>query len=159
MKRISAFTLTELLVAMIISSMAVMGAQAAYEFSIVGYQSYSKVNNEIADLVLFNAVLKRDIRNSVHALRTEDRLELRMTEHKSIFYRWDKTWIERESDGQRDTFRLTLQHWKLEHLLVEVDRGPLVTGVEYQAMLNGEVLNYQVFKHYSAHQKMQTNFE
>lgn len=155
MRRIKGFTLAELLIAMIISSIAVLGAQSAYQFTIKSFLSHKAIDGAISNLVSFNAVIKRDLDKSMSVFRSENGFKLEMQDDENILYNISKTWIERYSQGQRDTFRLPTQNWSYTRTNTITDHDSLISGVAYQARLNGEMLNYYLSKHYSAFELMQ----
>jgi prepilin-type N-terminal cleavage/methylation domain-containing protein len=152
-KRIRAFTLIELVVAMLISSIVVIVAFTGYEIIAGQYVDYRKKSNEITKSFLLNNLLAKDFLNSELALiNPNGDLIFKFKATPEVDYQFRENYIIRVfTTTLQDTFFIPSQN------IVKRFQGDSLTGnralidnLSFSAKVLDEKVYYQFAKEYGA---------
>jgi prepilin-type N-terminal cleavage/methylation domain-containing protein len=148
-KRIKAFTLLELLVAMAITGLVVSIAGLAYNMLGRQFHTYKKESNEIASVFSFDSRLRTDILDAMHITWEENKLLLHRSEKEKLEYRFSGGYILRNDGARTDTFHIIPADIKLLYIGEEQEYGT-VDEVYFEAEVLGEHEIFHYIKSYSA---------
>lgn len=150
MKKLKAFTLTELLVAMVVSAIVIAVAYQIYSIASMQFGEYKKVNDKISNEVVLKGLLNMDFFTSTAVLqRSENSIEI----HKQdtlIEYAWNEFFVLRTKNNMRDTFFLEVESSELRFKNKAQKQGGLVDELELVSKDSGAERVFCFFKEYSA---------
>ncbi len=150
MKRLPAFTLTDVIVTMIIS-MLVMGiAFSVFRFAYDQINRYQKANDDYKELFQLYNVMQEDFQCSSECNYHRNELQMLMQEgYKEYFYTLSNDMVIRKTDISSDTFRINT-----ENIVVKFDNEEQISGmideIDFDVSLKGITLPYKFVKEYSA---------
>lgn len=150
MKKLRAFTLLELLIGMIISSIVIGFGYAGYTLIYERYLNYNQTKKGIIDVIQLNSVLNNDFINAESAQFGTDKLILYYETAPRKEYDFKEKYILRKDGEQTDTF-------KLEAATIIAGSGTggeqielLVTELSFDAVIHQEKMHFHFVKNYSA---------
>jgi prepilin-type N-terminal cleavage/methylation domain-containing protein len=152
-KRIRAFTLIELVVAMLISSIVVIVAFTGYEIIAGQYVDYRKKSDEITKSFLLNSLLAKDFLNSeLILLNPNGDILFKFNNAPEVDYQFKEAYIIRIfANSLQDTFFIPSQN------IVKRFQGDSLTGnqalidnLSFSAKVLDEKVYYQFGKEYGA---------
>ncbi len=109
MKRIPAFTITDLIVTMIISMLVVGIAFTIFRFTYNQLYRYSEMNDEYKELYQFYAVMQEDFQRASEISYSPGELQMLMLAGKEYRYILSDDYIIRETNIKADTFHINTQ--------------------------------------------------
>lgn len=152
MKKIKAFTLLELLIGMIISTLVVGFSMMSYFIIYEQYLNYKSVKQTISDVMLMNTVIASDFTNA-QTITAIDNNELNFNNENNttIQYHFASEFITRQEDQIIDTFKIALNN-KLPVFLLEKENEPtnLLSTFSFDAKVLGETEHFNFTKNYAA---------
>lgn len=104
-QKLKAFTLMELLIGMIVSSIVIAIGYSTYAIIYKQFSSYKLVKNQVVECMQLNTVLQNDIQGAEFVFFNEDQLKLDSGD-KMISYHFMDSLIVRDANEQADTFKL-----------------------------------------------------
>ncbi len=151
MQKFKAFTLIELLIGMIISSIVITFCYMSYTMISKQYMNYKLIKEELVDALQFNSILNNDIEkaNSIHF--NENKLII-VTEFNEILeYNFVERYILRNSDAVVDTFNLMPVNVAPNFVLNDGDaENKLLVSFSFDAEVLGELEHFEFHKTYDA---------
>lgn len=151
MKRLKAFTLIELLIAMVVGGIVIGGAFEVYLFSSRQFLKYKASNEEITRIVMLDGILHSDFFNSTSVVRKSDNCMEMKSSDKVIDYRFERNFVLRSFIGVSDTFFLKVSVVQMQFkgkLQLEGER--LIDELEIISKEGDEEKVFCFFKEYSA---------
>ncbi len=130
---IQAFTIMEVTIAMIVAGIVVMMSYTVFTIMGKSYLDFSKKNEGIASLLLFDRLLKRDFSNARLIVLASDALLLKKDGSNIIYYFGDDEII-RRSAAVADTFKLAVVYKEFAFEGSPVESG---TNLAYAMTANG----------------------
>jgi prepilin-type N-terminal cleavage/methylation domain-containing protein len=155
MKKLPAFTLIELLIGMIISSIVIGFGYAAYSLIYKQYLAYKHVKEKVVEITLLNHVLSTDMLNAEIISFNENTLSLVGTNQNSLQYLFQDTLIVRTENELTDTFNISALNVKTDFLFP--DQAIFVKQFSFDADALGEKEHFTFTKNYSSETLM--NYE
>jgi len=105
MNRISAFTLMEVIIVMIISMIVVSLTYKTLDIVTMQYRQFSKSRKHIYELSLIETLLTKDFTNSEYLKRMNDGVMCKYRD-KNVIYIFDDRFIVRSEGTMADTFNI-----------------------------------------------------
>jgi prepilin-type N-terminal cleavage/methylation domain-containing protein len=151
MKRLHAFTLLEVLIAMVISTLVIGAGFVGYEFTMKQYYAYKENAGIMNEACAFQGVLKKDISLSSSVTLADQGINCIKKEH-SIRYEFHPDFVLRiTADDLKDTFRVkndSLQ-FMYQHI-AQTDPGKQIDYTSFRMDLQGEKQSVIIRKEYGA---------
>jgi hypothetical protein len=148
--KLKAFTILEVLVAMVISTLVIGGSFLAYEMTYKQYKHYEEVSSCTNEAVSFHAALEKDMENAETVRVTDKGLEC-LKKGEKIDYDFSGEYVLRKLTLVTDTF-----HVKNDSNLFSLGSqeqkvsGALIDKVCFRIDLKGEKQEVALSKHYGA---------
>lgn len=113
---IKAFTLMELLVAMLISSIVISISYISYDIIYKQYFSYKENNQSITQTALINSLINRDIFEAEFMQANDKEIVLTYRNKSALYYIFDTPYLIRKTETSKDTFELDIEniHFKFQ---------------------------------------------
>lgn len=116
---IKAFTILELVIVMVISSVITTAGYFAYRSSIVRLSIFQYSSQQNVDLSTINTLLNKDINECVYVSLTTPKRCLFKSGQKEIVYRFEEDAVYRDRDLITDTFSLKVIKIAAEPLTID----------------------------------------
>lgn len=156
MKQIKAFTILELIIALLLSSIIL--AISYYTYFLLNNQlvTQQKKNGIINEFQLFENVFQNDFSNAAFIKDTmkTNSLIFFKTDNEFIKYEFNENNIVRSFDSNNDTFRLK---GKIDKLYLKDDSLPVINKILFIGLLEKEKITTIFTKYYSASQLMKAS--
>jgi len=169
MKRLKGFTVLELMVAMVISSLVISAAYLTLSFIDKRLVEYKKVGENISQAVNLSAAINNDVNNCKFIYKTPGGMELKfrmepssrppedagtVDVYSTISYSFGSEYVMREVRSLVDTFFVVGS--RVDYLLNgnSVSAGALLNALLIRIKVNGQEREYIVKKEYSAEEQM-----
>ena len=152
MQKIKAFTLLELLVGMIISSLVIGFCFMSYFIIYKQYLNYRTTKQVISDVVLLNTVICSDFTksNRITAVN-ENELILDYENKQVINYHFTPEFIIRKADETTDTFKINSSNCIPVYITdMENEKLSLITVFSFDTNVFGEQEHLNFTKNYGA---------
>ena len=150
MKRLKAFTILEVMVTMVISTIVIGGGFSAYEMSVKQYKLYEHISSVMNQVSAFHSVFERDIADSKTILARDRAIEC-IQKDKTVWYEFRGDYILRNLTSARDTFHVENDSLLLSFKNTEQSNvGGLVDRVKVRISLKGEKQSIIINKLYGA---------
>lgn len=158
MKKVAAFTLMELLITMMISSIVIGLCYSAYSFTYKEFLLFKKVKQEVVDAMQFNSLLNSEFQNAEKIVYSEHQLLFYFENNNTLSYELNDSLIIRKESEIIDTFHLKATNVKASFLF-ENDSVPisLINDFSFDAKVLGEAEYFHFTKNYSGETMM--NYE
>jgi type II secretory pathway component PulJ len=149
-KKVPAFTLMEVTIAMLIAAIAIAITYTAYRIISGTYLNYAKKQDRIAAFTVADKLLKRDFLTADHILRTAEGLDFQSGQGV-IKYQFKDTCVLREQYAlQTDTFKLQVKTIRFTFENETAAEGAEVDRLDYHTRLEGQPISLLYQKTYSA---------
>ncbi len=149
-KKIPAFTLMEVTIAMLIAAIAVAITFTAYRIVSGSYIGFSKKQVELADVVRMDKLLKQDFMSAKNILKSRTGIVMEMEEGR-IRYEIDKGYVLRDQFSLRiDTFKMVADNIEFLFEKNNVEEGYTVDQFGFEAVILGQLMPFHYRKLYSA---------
>ncbi|MDR1729758.1 MAG: hypothetical protein LBR52_03755 [Prevotellaceae bacterium] len=155
MKRLPAFTLTDVIVTMIIS-MLVMGiAFSIFRFAYDQISSYQRANDDYKELYQLYHVMQEDFQHSSECNYRQNEWQMLMQGgYKEYLYTLSDNMVIRKTGISSDTFRVSI-----ENIIVKFNNEEQISGIideiDFDVTTKGITLPYKFVKEYAAEMKME----
>lgn len=150
MKLLKAFTLMELLVGMIISSLVIVFSYGAYELIYKQFLMYKSVKSKVVETTQFTTVLTTDFSNAQTVRFANNTIDLQL-DNNTICYKLLDSVVVREFQEVSDTFQLKpIDIIANEVYPSQMQDNMLIDQILFDADVNGEVQHFTFVKHYPA---------
>ena len=157
--RVKAFTILELMIAMLISGIVIGITYSSYIIVHKSYLAFKTKNEEMAVITQIDQVLKRDFNRAEMITGGGNMIRIKTTDSTMIAYKFNAAYIIRTSTVN-DTFKVNIDHQQLlfEHHIQVVpmdafDIPPETNRIDelsYEIAYRGEVIPYHYLKAYSS---------
>lgn len=154
MRRIAAFTIMEMIIVMLLSSVVFTIAFKSFEIISKHYISYKKNVDEIGDYSLLDRLISTNCLQCKRLEKTADGV-LFIYETGRISYVFSQDYILRAQAGILDTFFIEAVSHKVSYLGKEVlEENMLIDEVNIEGLVKGEVRKFNYSKQYAANEMM-----
>jgi len=158
MKRLKAFTLIELIVALIISGIVISIAATCYQIVYKQYKEYKNVNETLSQAALLNMLLNKDFQNFQYVNKTSDGIEFSgfstqqtSNEEQKTVYEFGQQYIIRKYTTIQDTFGVVLANTSLKFQNKEIENNStLVDELSFETDVIQENETFHYKKQYGA---------
>ena len=150
MKRLKAFTVLELLVAMVISSMVIGASYFTYDIIYKQFLNYKQVDRNVLDALTFRNVLNYDFATGEFIYKMNDGISITKFDGTERQYAFSNGTIIRSAGSVKDTFYLNCSDWKYHELEITSVFQPLLTKLEIILAINDEPGEMSFTKQYAA---------
>lgn len=160
MKQISAFTLLELLIGMILSSIVIGFCYTGYSIIHKQYLNYNTIKRQNTSAIQLNSILNTDFINAESIMYGTDKLILNSDNKVQLQYEFKQDYILRSANGLTDTFIFSPVNIKPEYLK-ESTSLPLaiINEFSFDAVILGELEHFHFVKEYSAETMIRLQME
>lgn len=149
-KKLPAFTLMEVTIAMLIAGIAIAITFTAYRIVSGSYIGFSKKQDELAGFVMLDKLLKKDFLSAKHIVKSQEGLVMEM-EGGLINYRMDSGFMLRDQFSLRtDTFKLQVNSLAFLFETNVVEEGQSIDQFNFETVVQGQLIPLQYRKIYSA---------
>ena len=154
MKRVASYTIMEMIIVMLLSSLVFTIAFKSFEIISKHYISYKRSVDEIGDYSLLDRLISSNSLQCIRIEKTQDGVAF-VFEKGRIDYDFSQDYILRTQAGAKDTFILEAASYKLLYLGKEVmEDANIVDEVFVEGSIKGEVRRFNYFKQYAANELM-----
>lgn len=150
MKKLHAFTLLELLIGMIISSIVIGFGYSGYNLIYKRYLNYSETKKGITNIIQLNSVLNNDFINASSAQFESDKLILNYKNGLLKTYNFKDKLILREEAEHVDTFKLEVNNLMASQNIDVEQMGLPITQLSFDAIIHKETMHFRFEKSYSS---------
>jgi len=149
-KKLPAFTLMEVTIAMLIAAIAIAITFTTYRIVSGAYFNFSKKQEMVATLTTMDKLLKQDFINAKSIVKTEDGVFLEVNKG-IITYSFKDNYVLRDQFSLRiDTFKLQVNELVFSFENNVVEEGEEVDLLNFKTQLEGDLIPLQYPKTYSA---------
>ncbi len=147
--KIKAYTIPELMVVMVISSILSISLWGGYKFVAFQYNDFNNKNAKYNDLFQFEGLLKNDFLKSrlIHN-DSDNKLHFEFDNMVSVDYQFENDFVIRSQKSVIDTFALSVSNISIEPLLLENQVSQYIKGVTVDLSLRNRSLQIKVAKKY-----------
>lgn len=151
MRKINAFTLLELLIAMIISSIVISFGYGVYSLLFKQYLSYKKAKTEIVNTMQFNAIMNNDFCNSEEITFNDNTIAIFRKNKAPLRYLFNDHFILRKTDEITDTFKIAAANIQEKFVFKnEQAQSALISEFSFDAQFAGDTEHFLFTKNYDA---------
>jgi len=156
MKRVEAFTVLEMIMALTISAIVISGAFTLYQMIFAQWIQYRKLTNQVYEAVNMERLLKEDAANCAYMYTTYSGLRFDQANEKSVVYSIQDSFMVRDG-GRLDTFYTGACVRDASFNNKPVGDSALVDRINL-SFIKGEDSNYvYIHKQYAAEQLFHLN--
>ena len=150
-QKLPAFTLIELMITMLISSISFGIIYSGYEIVSKQYQSYKSSNEIIADALYLNVLMASDFSKARNAQKNDDGFQLIDYENKSTIYELSEEYIVRKVSFSTDTFNVPVKNISFLMNNSDVVTEPYwIDEVSFDVNINKQAQTFHYRKQYDA---------
>lgn len=145
MKKISGYTVFELIIVMLISLIVVSIAYKVYDIVLRNYYQHTQYNERISRISLLDVLLMKDFSESKYVIRNGNGIECFYTD-KKVAYEWQPGFVVRNEEKISDTFEIEAEnvYFKYGALPVSTTSGVIdYLGFEVK---KGDHLQYFIYR-------------
>lgn len=150
MKKLPAFTLMELLVTMVLSTIVVAAAFTGYEIMAGRYGSYQQVNAGIREAAWMNGLLLKDMQRAQQVTATGRTILLTAAPEQPVTYEFRDEYVLRHSHELTDTFHVSIKNSTARFNQLPVNAGDLIDELQLEAVIGEEPERFVYRKNYPA---------
>jgi prepilin-type N-terminal cleavage/methylation domain-containing protein len=150
-KRLPAFTMLELIIAMLISAIVIATAYTGLKLVIKNMKTYSERHDELAAVLRLDELLRKDVENAIRVSMTDDKVDLAMDTVK-VSYRFSSMQVIR-TGAKTDTFAVRSNVPRFHYKGALVEDGPsqdAIDEITFDILINGQTLPFRYRKYYSS---------
>ena len=149
--RLPAFTLIELMVTMLISSISIGIIYSGYDIVSKQFRTYKTTNETIAEALYLNSLMNSDFSKARDAKKNRDGFTLLDYENRSTVYEFSEEYIVRKVSFSTDTFHLPIKNssYSISGKDVLEDLS-WIDEVSFDVTINKEVTSFHYKKEYDA---------
>jgi len=155
MRKLKAFTVLELLVAMVISSLVISASYFTYDIIYKQFLNYKKVDKAVLDAITFRNVLNADFAAAKFVYKSGNGIRIVDFDDREYKYSFSKDQIIRKVGAASDAFLLNTSEIKYKELEIASVRSKLLNTLEMSITLNEVKSRISFQKHYGADLIMQ----
>lgn len=145
-----AFTLVELLIGMIISTIVIGACYVSYSFIYEQYGSYRSIKNKTLEAMQFNSIVSIDFMDAELITYKENTLTLKKNGNP-LQYEFNDLFILRKVNEVTDTFRLSPTDIQAKSIIKnEGNETVVINNFSFDAQILGETEHFTFAKKYDA---------
>lgn len=149
-KKLPAFTLMEITIAMLIAAIAIAITFTTYRIVSGAYFNFTKKQEMVATLTTMDKLLKKDFLNAKSIVKTADGVFLEVNKG-IVTYSFKDSYVLRDQFSLRiDTFKLQVNELNFSFEKDIVEEGKEVDQLNFKTQLEGDFIPLQYQKTYSA---------
>ena len=148
MKKLKAFTLVELLIAMVISGIVITFCYAGYSILHEQFQHFKEVKRSFVHLRQFQSTVSNDFYTYEYARFNEQSIMLEDEKRERTVYKIEGDYVLRSLNEQVDTFFIEVG--ELHPTFLFEESGDLIRSFTFDVYINDEELPFSFSKEYSA---------
>lgn len=148
MKKVRAFTLMELLVGMIVSTIVIGFGYGVYSLIYKQYSSYRTIKKEVVDAMQLNSTLNTDFAGAELISFTDNKLTIDRKNNLSLYYNFTDSYILRKENEITDTFKIIPA--SVTAGFIFADAKAVVSDLSFDSKVLGEPAHFVFTKQYSA---------
>lgn len=149
-KKIDAFTLMEVTIAMLIAAVVIATMFTAYRIVSGSYVGFSRKQSELADFIRLDKLLKQDFVAAKSIVKTPEGLAMQL-EGGTVHYKVDPAFLLRDQFSLRtDTFKLVANHIGFSFENNIMGDGQVIDQFGFETVIQGELIPLHYLKIYSA---------
>ena len=151
-RKLKAFTLMELLIGMIISSIIIGFSYSGYRIIYSQFLDHKKVKKSILETAAINSILNNDFSNAqLIWTNDENQLDVYYNDKRELHYEFQDEYILRRDNEIIDTFNIGAQNIQKKILFGnDYDYKNLTTEFSFESVILGEKETFHFAKTYSA---------
>ena len=149
-KKLPAFTIMEVTIAMLVAGIAIAITFTAYRIVSGAYLNFGRKQEKVAAVTLLDKLLKTDVRQASRVLKTEDGLSLQLEQGLIRYSFTDTTVLRNQFTLRTDTFKLVVKDLGFSFEQHSAEEEGLVDQLGFKVVLAGDVVPLQYQKLYSA---------
>lgn len=151
MKKLKAFTLIEVLVAMAVSGIVITASYFAFSTVTAQMSRYRNSTGDIMDVVLFQSLLERDIRSSEYMKQTAaDEMELGTGPRTIARYRLNNDYVLRIQGERYDTLKVKIGSVQFSFNNRNSEIGSFVDRIHLELNMPDTIWSVRINKEYGA---------
>lgn len=151
MQKVRAFTLLELLVGMIISSIVIGFCYMSYSIIYKQYLNYKILRKEIVETIQLNSILNTGFVNAETVEFNSNRLVFNSQNGSQLQYDFTNNFIIRKDREVIDTFKLAATNViAKDYMESEQSAMAIINDFAFDAKIAGETVHFHFTKNYSA---------
>jgi len=147
---VKAFTIMEVVVAMLLATISIAISYSAYKLIGLSYGRFDQKNKTIAELTVADKLLKQDVLQSEKILRLSDGLSFQFSEETVDYYFGDNIVIRDQFRLRRDTISLKVTQFLTTFENEECLPGSLVDEIKLDVEIDQRQVPFVYKKNYSA---------
>lgn len=148
--KLPAFTLVELLIGMIVSTIVIGACYVSYSFIYEQYESYRSIKNKTVEAMQLNSIVSVDFMDSELITYKENVLTLK-NNNGLLQYEFVDTLIFRRTNEVIDTFRLSPIDIQAKSIIKNQEKETaVINSLSFDAQVLGETEHFSFTKEYSA---------
>jgi prepilin-type N-terminal cleavage/methylation domain-containing protein len=140
MRKLKAFTLVELLVAMVLSTIVIALAYSVYTQTNASFQNALTQYGKTNDLLQLQRMMNRDFNNACLATYENGTLKVERSDHSQVDYQLDSNKLIRSDKSVMDTFILNINEIVVDYL----SQKPPVLETLTMDIQTGTTLKYPI---------------
>ncbi|WP_291856857.1 prepilin-type N-terminal cleavage/methylation domain-containing protein [Marinilabilia sp.] len=149
MKKVDAYTLPELVVAMVISSILIIIILTAYRFISYQFSVFYQRSLAAQELIIADQLLRNDIKNSRSVSHEEDNtIVFNTRDNLEVIYSFENNYLEREGYAGKEKFPINIEKLHFSYLQFENYETKNLTGITIDLLMNGHFINLSYRKSY-----------
>ncbi|HMT27644.1 MAG TPA: hypothetical protein PKD91_00050 [Bacteroidia bacterium] len=148
--KLLAFTVLELLIAMILSAIVFITAFTMYIYTFKEIDAVKKINMGMMDRSTFFNVFRNDMLFSQIITGNSLHLEMKYNESRIVSYNSTERFITRCENNLCDTFLMEIKDFKINYLKNESDTNRLIKSISMKIGNNDNFLPLFVAKNYAS---------
>ncbi|HET6227841.1 MAG TPA: prepilin-type N-terminal cleavage/methylation domain-containing protein [Bacteroidia bacterium] len=148
MKKLAAFTLIELLIGMLISSIVITFGYLAYRFTNEQYLGYKQIKEQLVEVSQFNTVFSEDLRRAEIVSSTANTIEMYYKQIPALDYEFAADYVVRKANALTDTFNIAAV--RIEQQFVFPEERVFLQHLSFEATILKETEQFNFTKAYSS---------
>lgn len=156
-QKIRAFTLMELMIGLVVSSIAISSGYMLYQFTLKQYNDYKKVRTELVEFASFYSELENNFYHSEKIYFKDNKLQFDGGIINNIKYEFSESYVLRISNNSVDTFKVECSRFNAAK--VNSHSNNLVSDVSFVVKFREEYYDVDLNKRYSAKEIIETEID
>jgi prepilin-type N-terminal cleavage/methylation domain-containing protein len=147
--KLRAFTLMELMVTMVVSSIVIGAIYSGFDIVRKQFSVYQDKNGKVAELLFFNSLINKDIINASSVMRTDIELIMINNNDRKITWVMDEQMIVRRDHLSEETFDLPVRNFECRLQSEEVTReNAYIDEILFDIYLKNDQQQFHFKKNY-----------
>jgi Tfp pilus assembly protein PilW len=134
--RIPSFTIVEVIVAMVLSTIVVAIAYRVYNYATISFLESQKTYDRMNALITIQSIMNHDFQMANGVTFNDSIITISKSKNQIISYQLTSACIVRNNYSSNDTFKVALTDLHIKYLF---DIEPFVERIEFTSRLNSQV--------------------